>query len=138
MRDQFLGSVEQLSLINECDAYVSLHRSEGLGLGMAEAMALGKPVIATNYSGNLEFMTHKNSCLVKFAKVNLKKHSYLYSDGQAWAEPNINQAALLMKKIKDNKVFREKIAKQAFMDMKRFTLKNQQQAILKRLEASHA
>ncbi|MCX7182609.1 MAG: glycosyltransferase family 4 protein [Nitrosospira sp.] len=138
LRDQFLDSVEQLSLINLCDAYVSLHRSEGLGLGMAEAMALGKPVIATNYSGNLEFMSHKNSCLVKFTKVNLQKYSYLYSDDQVWAEPDINQAALLIKKIKDNKAFREKIAKQALIDMKRFTLKNQQQAILKRLEASHA
>ena len=138
LRDQFLDSVEQLSLINLCDAYVSLHRSEGLGLGMAESMALGKPVIATNYSGNLEFMNNKNSCLVKFTKVNLQKHSYLYSDDQTWAEPDINQAALLIKKIKDDKAFREKIAKQACVDMKRFTLKNQQQAILKRLEASHA
>ena len=52
-----------------CDAYVSLHRSEGLGLGMAECMALGKPVIATGYSGNLEFMNHGNSCLVDFRMV---------------------------------------------------------------------
>jgi len=138
LQDQFLDRVEQLSLINLCDAYVSLHKSEGLGLGMAEAMALGKPVIATNYSGNLEFMNNKNSCLVAYTKTPVEKHSYIYSNDQVWAEPDINLAAQLMKKIKDNNVFREKIAKQALMDMRRFTLKNQQQAILKRVEAFRA
>ena len=138
LRDQSLSNVEQLSLINLCDAYVSLHRSEGLGLGMAEAMALGKPVIATDYSGNLEFMNDTNSLLVRHKKINVKKDSYIHSHNQVWAEPDTNHAAQFMKKIKDNKVLREKIAKQALMDMKRFTLKNQQQVILKRLEASHA
>ena len=138
LRDQSLGNVEQLSLINLCDAYVSLHRSEGLGLGMAEAMALGKPVIATDYSGNLEFMNDTNSLLVRHKKINVKKESYIHSHNQVWAEPDTNHAAQFMKKIKDNKAFREKIAKQALMDMRRYTLKNQQQAILKRLEMSHA
>ena len=55
-----------------CDCYVSLHRSEGLGLTMAEAMALGKPVIATGYSGNLHFMTPENSYLVDFARVRCR------------------------------------------------------------------
>ncbi len=138
LRDQFLDGDEQHSLISLCDAYISLHRSEGLGLGMAEAMALGKPVIATNYSGNLEFMNNMNSCLVKFTKTALEKHSYSYTNNQTWAEPDIHHAAQCIKKIKDNPIFRKKIAKKAFVDMKRFTLKNQQQAILKRLEASHA
>ena len=53
-------------MIAACDCYVSLHRSEGLGLTMAEAMALGKPVIATVYSGNLQFMTPENSHLVDY------------------------------------------------------------------------
>jgi glycosyltransferase involved in cell wall biosynthesis len=138
LRDEFLSNVEQSSLINLCDAYVSLHRSEGLGLGMAEAMFHGKPVIATNYSGNLEFMNDKNSLLVRYTKTNLKNDSYLHPENQAWAEPDTNHAAQHMKKIKDNKAFRESIAKQALRDMKCFTLKNQQQAILKRLGASHA
>jgi glycosyltransferase involved in cell wall biosynthesis len=138
LRDEFLSNVEQSSLINLCDAYVSLHRSEGLGLGMAEAMSLGKPVIATNYSGNLEFMNDKNSLLVRYTKTNLKNDSYLHAKNQVWAEPDLSHAAHFMKKIKDNKAFRERIAKQASKDMKRFTLKNQQQAILKRLEAFHA
>ncbi len=138
LRDEFLSHVEQSSLINLCDAYVSLHRSEGLGLGMAEAMSLGKPVIATNYSGNLEFMNEKNSMLVRYTKTKLKNDSYLYTKNEAWAEPDVSHAAQLMKKIKDDNVFREKIAKEASRDMKRFNLKNQQQAILKRLGAFHA
>ncbi len=138
LRDEFLPNVEQSSLINLCDAYVSLHRSEGLGLGMAEAMSLGKPVIATNYSGNLEFMNDKNSLLVRYTKINLKNDSYLYAKNQAWAEPDESHATQFMKKIKDDKALRESISKQASRDMKRFTLKNQQQAILKRIGASHA
>jgi glycosyltransferase involved in cell wall biosynthesis len=101
-------------------------------------MALGKPVIATNYSGNLEFMNDKNSLLVSYTKTKLKNSSYLYTKNQTWAEPDVSHAARCIKKIKDDKAFREKISKQALKDMKRFTLKNQQQAILKRLGASHA
>ena len=54
------------ALISLCDVYVSLHRSEGFGLGMAEAMYLGRPVIATAYSGNMDFTTETNSCLVGY------------------------------------------------------------------------
>ena len=59
--DKTLNPDETLSLMDACDAYVSLHRSEGLGLTMAEAMLLGKPVVATRYSGNLDFMSDANS-----------------------------------------------------------------------------
>lgn len=107
-------------------------------MGMAEAMFHGKPVIATNYSGNLEFMNDKNSMLVRYTKTNLKIDSYLHAENQAWAEPDVSHAAQFMKKIKDDNAFRERIAKQASKDMRRFTLKNQQKAILKRLEASYA
>ena len=133
-KDLFMTKVELSSLIQQCNAYISLHRSEGLGLAMAEAMSLGKPVIATHYSGNLEFMNLKNSCLVNFKKVPVQKDSYLYFRDQMWAEPNIEDAAQLMIKVKENKVFREKIAKQAKIDMKAFTHKNQAAAILKRLD----
>ncbi len=67
MIDQVFSSDEVLSLMNACDAYVSLHRSEGLGLTMAEAMLMGKPVIATSFSGNIDFMNDENSlaCVVR-------------------------------------------------------------------------
>lgn len=59
------------ALMNSCDCYVSLHRAEGLGLTIAEAMLLGKPVIATAYSGNLDFMDADTSLLVKYNLVEL-------------------------------------------------------------------
>jgi glycosyltransferase involved in cell wall biosynthesis len=142
LRDAFISSKNMISLISLCDSYISLHRAEGLGLGMAEAMALGKPVIATNYSGNLEFMNHKNSCLVSYKKIPIKKNAYVHCNKESnnghWADPDINEAAVYMKKIKENKAFREKIADQALIDMKQFTQKNQQQAILNRLRLSDA
>ena len=80
-----------------CDCYVSLHRSEGLGLTMAEAMALGKPVIATGYSGNLHFMTPDNSYLVDYSRVAVPSGCDPYPAGAKWAEPDAEQAAELMR-----------------------------------------
>ena len=119
VRDQLFSFSEQSALISVCDCYVSLHRSEGLGLGMAEAMYLGKPVIATNYSGNLEFMNHKNSCLVNFKIVPVKKEDYIYTKDQYWADPDIEHASFLMRKIVSNESFRKKIARNGSLDIKR-------------------
>src|SRR5436305_7216483 len=71
--DEILPRDEANGLLAACDCYVSLHRSEGLGLTLAEAMLLGKPVIATNYSGNLDFMTPATSRLVDYRLVPLKR-----------------------------------------------------------------
>lgn len=134
LRNIFISVEDQHSLLSQCDAYISLHRSEGLGLGMAEAMYLEKPVIATNYSGNLEFMNKKNSCLVDYSLVPLKASvTYPNSAGELWAEPDFSQAAYFMKKIKDNPEFRNKIATQASSDMKIYNAKNFQSAILSRI-----
>jgi len=88
-----------LSLMDACDAYVSLHRSEGLGLTMAEAMLMGKPVIATNYSGNIDFMDASNSLLVDYELVSVGKGIPPYSEDSQWAEPSIDHAAQLMRKV---------------------------------------
>ena len=56
-----------------CDAYVSLHRSEGTGLTITDAMALGKPVIATSWSGNMDFMDVSNSFPVRYELVELQR-----------------------------------------------------------------
>ena len=82
-----------------CDCYVSLHRSEGLGLTMAEAMALGKPVIATGYSGNLEFMDESNSYLVPYELVDVPTDWWAYAPGATWAAPNPDAAARLMRHV---------------------------------------
>ena len=97
--DRILAREEMLGLINVCNAYVSLHRSEGFGLGMAEAMKMGKPVIATNYSGNTDFMNKNNSFLVDYILVPVKKGEYIYGEGQVWAEPDIEHAAYYMRKL---------------------------------------
>lgn len=81
------------SLIALADCYVSLHRSEGFGLTMAEAMVLRKPVIATGYSGNLDFMTPHNSLLVDARPVVLDRDHGPYRAGQTWADPDAGHAA---------------------------------------------
>jgi glycosyltransferase involved in cell wall biosynthesis len=87
------------SLMAEADCYVSLHRSEGLGLTMAESMALGKPVIATGYSGNLDFMTEENSFLVPFSWTEVPEGAEPYLPGTRWAEPDIEKAASVMRAV---------------------------------------
>ena len=100
-----LSSTEMTSLLNVVDVYVSLHRSEGFGLGMAEAMRLGKPVIATAYSANVDFCTAANSLQVGFDLVPIddEDHKYhpamtgLYRAGQFWADPDLDQAGRWMR-----------------------------------------
>ena len=104
-----LSSTEMTSLLNVVDVYVSLHRSEGFGLGMAEAMRLGKPVIATAYSANVDFCTAANSLQVGFDLVPIDDddHKYhpamtgLYRAGQYWADPDLDQAARWMRHLHD-------------------------------------
>jgi glycosyltransferase involved in cell wall biosynthesis len=81
------------------DAAVSLHRSEGFGLTLAEAMAHGKPVIATGYSGNLAFMNDGNSYLVPYKLTELEEDIGSYPAGSVWAEPDLDSAAGLMKRV---------------------------------------
>ena len=75
------------------DCYVSLHRSEGFGQTLAETMAIGKPVIATNWSGNLMFMTEANSILVGHVKAAVGPDNCPYPPESRWAAPKLDQAA---------------------------------------------
>ncbi|HJZ36801.1 MAG TPA: glycosyltransferase family 4 protein, partial [Solirubrobacterales bacterium] len=75
----------------------SLHRSEGLGLTMAEAMYFGRPVIATAYSGNLDFMTDENSFLVPYELAKIGPHADPYPPDGEWAEPDLAAAAAMMR-----------------------------------------
>jgi glycosyltransferase involved in cell wall biosynthesis len=96
-----------------CDALLSLHRSEGYGLGPAEAMFLGKPVIATNWSGNTEFMRQDNSLPVNYKLVKLARDIGVYKAGQTWAEPDVAHAASLMQQVVADPALRARIAKEA-------------------------
>ncbi len=84
------------ALFYNCDCYVSLHRAEGFGLTMAEAMYYGKPVIATGYSSNVEFMNTGNSFLVSYDLVRVVKDSGSYKKGNIWADPSVEHTAALM------------------------------------------
>ena len=85
--DEYYSAEQKNSLLGLCDCYVSLHRSEGFGLTMAEAMGLQKPVIATAYSGNLDFMTAENSYLVGYTTGAVPAGCDPYPVGSPWAEP---------------------------------------------------
>ncbi len=100
--DRVLTDAETLALMQACDSYISLHRSEGLGLTMAEAMLLGKPVIATGYSGNTDFMDSTNSLLADYRLVVLDRDVPPYRAGARWAEPSLDHAAYLMRRVRDN------------------------------------
>jgi glycosyltransferase involved in cell wall biosynthesis len=91
------------SLIAACDAYVSLHRAEGFGLTLAEAMAYGKPVIATAYSGNMDFMSAETSYLAPYRLVRLAARVGAYAAGSVWAEPDIDAAAALMVEVESDR-----------------------------------
>ncbi len=90
---------EVKNLIRCCDSFVSLHRSEGYGRGLAEAMYLGKPLICTGYSGNMDFMDAQSAMLTDFSLVPVKEGEYPFAEGQVWAEANIEQAAEYMSEL---------------------------------------
>jgi glycosyltransferase involved in cell wall biosynthesis len=97
--DESLSRPQRDALIIACDAFVSLHRSEGFGLGLAEAMAVGKPVIGTAYGGNVDFMTPSNSYLVGWSPTKVGPEGELYPAGGTWAEPDLDHAASLMRHV---------------------------------------
>jgi glycosyltransferase involved in cell wall biosynthesis len=108
--DRILSRGDTDGLLNCTDCFVSLHRSEGFGLGLAEAMYLGKPVIGTYWSGNTDFMNATNSCIVDFSIVGVGGDWGPYKGYQTWAEPDLGHAAHYMREIMYNTDFRNSIA----------------------------
>jgi glycosyltransferase involved in cell wall biosynthesis len=99
LMDAYLTTGDQAALMACCDCYVSLHRAEGLGLTLADAMGLGKPVIATRYSGNLDFMDDANSFLVDYRMTAVPPGTPAYPAGAPWADPDLDQAAAYMRRL---------------------------------------
>lgn len=91
--------IEINSLLSVIDCYVSLHRSEGFGLGPAEAMCLGKPTIITNWSGSTDYMTADNCVPVDYELVKIEEDYGPYKAGLRWAEPSIDHAAAAMRQL---------------------------------------
>jgi glycosyltransferase involved in cell wall biosynthesis len=97
--DRSLSGGELGQLMAACDCYVSLHRAEGFGLTMAEAMAIGKPVIGTGYSGNVDFMNSENSYLIDFTIGRVGAECEIYPPEGEWAEPSVEHASALMRRV---------------------------------------
>ena len=111
-----LTKVEVNSLVADVDVFVSLHRAEGFGLVMAEAMLNGTPCIATNWSANTEFMNNDVACMVDYDMVTLQKDIGPFKKGNRWAEPNIDAAANYMRELYNDK----EIYKQKSIDGRKF------------------
>lgn len=101
--DAYVDPPDKDRLMSSCDCYVSLHRSEGLGLTMAEAMFHGRPVVATGYSGNADFMDAGNSFPVGYELVPIGDDAGPYPATGTWAEPDVAQAARLLRHVFDDR-----------------------------------
>jgi glycosyltransferase involved in cell wall biosynthesis len=99
--DEYFDRDRLARLMQACDAYVSLHRAEGFGLTIAEAMVYGKPVVVTRWSGNLDFTTATNSFLVEGTPIRIERAHGPYYAGGLWAEPDVEAAAAAMRLIAD-------------------------------------
>ncbi|MBB5360817.1 glycosyltransferase involved in cell wall biosynthesis [Rhodanobacter sp. ANJX3] len=119
IRDDMLERAHLQALHRCVDVYVSLHRSEGFGLGIAEAMCMGKPVVATAYSGNMEFMTPANSCLVNYRMIPVGASDYPHAKGQQWADPDPGHAAHHFRSLHYDRALAKRLGAQASIDIAR-------------------
>jgi glycosyltransferase involved in cell wall biosynthesis len=101
--NEVMSRADVLALTEACDCFVSLHRSEGFGRGPAEAMYLGKPVIVTGYSGNMDFTRPGAALLVDFTLIPVERGQYVFEDGQEWAEVDLDDAAGHMRDVFEQK-----------------------------------
>lgn len=116
--DGHISRNEMTNLIASLDSYISLHHSEGFGIGMAHAMYMRKPVIATGYSGNMDFMNHNNSFLVRYKLAELKEDYEPYKKGNIWAEPDLEHASELMRRVFNDRDGANRVAEEAEANIK--------------------
>lgn len=110
---------EMDALVQRSDAVVSLHRAEGFGFTPAEAMAQGRPVIATRYSGNLDYMTDENSLLVDGPLVAIGSGAGPYPSGARWADPNLVAAGAAMRRLVEDPALARRLGERARADLVR-------------------
>jgi glycosyltransferase involved in cell wall biosynthesis len=107
------------ALIQCVDSFISLHRSEGFGLGLAESMYLGKPAIGTNWSANTDFMNNQNSCLVNYELIPVGKDYGPYQAYQTWADPDVEHASHYMKRLVTDSTYYQQISARGELTIKR-------------------
>ena len=130
--DQSYSYAEVLQLFASCDALVSLHRAEGLGLVMMECMGLGKPVIATAWSGNMDYCTPENAALVGYDLVPVRPSLPVYqqlaqSTSVQWAQPRLEEATRWLRKLFDQPELGQQLGAQAARDMAAWSTQNRTQ-----------
>jgi len=138
--DASLSHREVIDLFASCDVFVGLHRAEGLGLGLMEAMALGKPVLATGWSGNMSFMNQANSCLVPYRLIPVSGSLTAYSPDflkkdVLWADPDVEEAAIWMRALAANPQLRQTIGLRATQDMQRYRAEAERATFIDELHA---
>ena len=113
-----LPEADMAGLMAAADIVISLHRSEGFGLVPAQAMALGKPVIATGWSGNLDFMNKNNSALVSYSLIPVRDPEGAFQgDDQKWADANVDEAAEWLRRLAGNADLRTRLGAAAAKDV---------------------
>ncbi|MDR2872200.1 MAG: glycosyltransferase family 4 protein [Xanthomonadaceae bacterium] len=139
VRDEVIDRAHVHALQRSADAYISLHRSEGFGLGMAESMRLGKPVVATHWSGNVDFMEPSNSCPVNYRLVPVNEGEYLHWRGQHWAEADVQHAAEHMRRLVDEPEYAKRLGGKAASDIRlQLSMETAAKALIERLQTLHA
>lgn len=116
--DEYLEPDELTALMARCTAYVSLHRAEGLGLTIAQAMAWGRPVVVTAYSGNMQFTNDRNAFLVPCTMTAIPPDADPYPAGTPWADPDLDQAAAILRRIVDDPGSATAVGRRAEEDMR--------------------
>ena len=133
--DEYISQQDVMSLTNACDVYLSLHRAEGFGLGIAEAMSLGKAVVVTDYSSTTEFCNTTNSIPVGYDIVKmLHTDNKLYSAAEYWADPNIDEATEALEMLYNNPEKRIKLGKAAEISIRQqYSIENFSKSVMQYL-----
>ena len=114
--DRYVPQNDIYGITAACDVYISLHRGEGFGLGVAEAMSLGKPVVVTDYSSTTEFCNKENSCLIPYRMVKPTPDQLdcdTFRHVFVWPEPDIDVAADMLTRLRKDANFRETLGRNA-------------------------
>lgn len=117
--DKAITTNEIRNLVRCCDCFISLHRSEGFGRGPAEAMFFGRPVVATGWSGNMEYMNDKVAFPIRYTLRPVKEGEYPQHEDQVWAEADVAHAAEVLIRLLDDPALRRKIGERGRRHMER-------------------
>lgn len=124
----YLSTADIYSITAACDCYISLHRGEGFGLGIAESMSLGIPAIVTNYSAPTEFCNSDNSICIPYKLIRVRPDeidNQCYRFVKEWADPSVDEAATALKKLYGDREFRQRLGENARKSIAaQFSLKN--------------